>query len=175
MPIDEERAHRRIGFLQSSTCTPVHVDRHRRDLVRGWCELLREHADLARQKAAWFHPYGSKARWGERLFCFVPRRMKWKWRKADRHSDTTGRPADVTVGSTDARKRWFELLRRAIDRDQIVRVRHRYRDEPALLVSEEHYRSLERAADDDPLRGLLGDAGRSGSRRRSTDPPPEPA
>lgn len=157
-----------MGFLRSSTCTPVQVDSHRRALIRGWCELIRERLELAREKAAWFRPYGSEDATPGRRFCFVLGRMKWTWRRADRRRDTTGRPADLNVGSTDARKRWFELLRRVIEQGQLVRVRHRYFDGPALLMSEEHYRKLERAAGGDPLLALLG-----GSDPDSDSPDPE--
>lgn len=96
--------------------------------------------------------------------------MKWIWRRVDRRRDTTGRPADLNVGSTDARKRWFELLRRAIERGELVRVRHRYFDGPALLMSEEHYRKLEQAAEGGSLLALLG----AGSDHDSDSPDSDP-
>lgn len=72
--------------------------------------------------------------------------MKRTWREADRRNDSSGRRVGLTVGSSDARARWFDLLRRVLEGGELVRVRHQYFDEPVLLVREEHYRNLEAAA-----------------------------
>lgn len=147
MDSNDRSARRHIRWLRSSSCTTVRLERRRRALIRGWQELIRERAALARDKEAWFRPCGSGDRRRQpRRFCFVLRRMKRTWREADRRNDATGRPVGVTVGSSDARARWFDLLRRVLEADELVRVRHQYFDEPVLLVTEEHYRELETAA-----------------------------
>lgn len=79
-------------------------------------------------------------------FCFARRRMKIRWREADRRSDREGRPADETVGATSARRAWARILRSTIVHGALVRIRHQYHDEPALLVSESVFRNLERRA-----------------------------
>ena len=152
MDIEEAAARRRIGFLRTSTRTAVQVERQREALIRGWLGLIRERASLARDKAAWFRPYGTNGRKPPRRFCFVLHRMKLEWREADRRRDTTGRPADATVGSTEARRTWFEVLHQVLGDGAIVRVRHRSFDEPALVVPEKHYRELERLASREAVR-----------------------
>lgn len=59
---------------------------------------------------------------------------------------------------------WCDLLPWAIERGEVVRVRHRYLDGPALLVSEKHDRELERSAGGDPLLALLRGASDAASR-----------
>lgn len=81
-------------------------------------------------------------------FCFARGRMKIRWREADRCSDREGRPADETVGATSARRDWARILRSTIVHGELVRIRHQYHDEPALLVPESVFRSLERRAGD---------------------------
>lgn len=82
-----------------------------------------------------------------KAYCFHPYRMKRRWREADRAADARGRPADRTLGSTEARSRWFAVLGEVLERDRIVRVRHTSYDGPALIVSEARYRELERRAE----------------------------
>lgn len=147
MDSHDRAARRHIRWLRSSSCTPVRLERRRRALIRGWQALIRERAALARDKEAWFRPDGSgDRRRPPRRFCFVLRRMKRTWREADRRNDSSGRRVGLTVGSSDARARWFDLLRRVLEGGELVRVRHQYFDEPVLLVREEHYRNLEAAA-----------------------------
>jgi len=68
-----------------------------------------------------------------RPFCFELDRMKRSWREADRSADRSGFPVHRTVGSSRARQDWFGLLSDVLCDDQVVRVRHRSQDEPALL------------------------------------------
>lgn len=103
-----------------------------------------ERRALERDKRAWFDASPRPVNDSERPFCFVLERMKLRWRKADRLADTDGRPVDRTVGSTRARQRWFDLLSAVLHSDEVIRVRHRYWDEPAILMRESRYRSLER-------------------------------
>lgn len=76
------------------------------------------------------------------------RRMmaKLRWREADQKADEDGRPARLTLWAAEARHNFFTLLARAINRDEMFRIRHRYWDEPCLLVRESRYRDLERRA-----------------------------
>ncbi|MDH3297708.1 MAG: hypothetical protein OEM23_02995 [Gemmatimonadota bacterium] len=73
--------------------------------------------------------------------------MKRTWRDADRAADLTGQAVHRTVGSSDARNEWFPLLLRVLSRDEVIRIRHRSYDEPAVLMRESTFRNLERAAD----------------------------
>ncbi len=81
-----------------------------------------------------------------RRYCFHPYRMKIRWRKMDRRRDRSGRAVDHTVGSTNARGSWFQLLHRVIEDEEIVRIRHTLHDEPAILMQESRWRALERLA-----------------------------
>jgi hypothetical protein len=81
-----------------------------------------------------------------RRYCFHPYRMKVRWRMMDRRRDRAGRAVDRTVGSTNARARWFQLLHRVIEDEQIVRIRHTAHDEPAILMHESRWRALEHLA-----------------------------
>lgn len=97
-------------------------------------------------------PEGQMAATAEgRRYCFHPYRMKIRWRKADDRHDREGRPADETIGSTEARRRWFELLHRAMSEGEMIRVRHTSSDEPVILVAESLWRTLE--ARSQPRRG----------------------
>jgi len=80
-------------------------------------------------------------------YCFEIRRMRIVWRKADQHYDEAGRPANLTIASSRARRDWAELLWVVMEGDCLVRIRHQHRDEPAILVSESRFRDLERRAD----------------------------
>lgn len=84
-----------------------------------------------------------------RRYCFHPYRMKIRWREMDRRRDRSGRTVDRTIGSTRARRVWFQLLHRVIGRGEIVRIRHTAHDEPAVLLRESRWRALERLAHDD--------------------------
>lgn len=79
-------------------------------------------------------------------YCFAVRRMRVVWRKADRHYDETGRPADLTIASSRARRDWSDLLWLVMNGDYLVRVRHQHRDEPAIILTESRFRKLERRA-----------------------------
>ena len=70
--------------------------------------------------------------------------MKRSWRDTDRAADLTGLAVHRTVGSSDARKEWFRLLSKAIAFDEVIRIRHQYYDEPAILMRESRFRELER-------------------------------
>jgi hypothetical protein len=69
--------------------------------------------------------------------------MKRQWREHDRAADRRGLTVNATVGSTNARKTWFELLNSVIGDDHVIRIRHRYFDEPVLLLRESRFRDLE--------------------------------
>lgn len=78
--------------------------------------------------------------------CFAGRRMKPRWRELDRRRDAAGTPADLTVGSSQARDEWFPLLIGVLERDVLLRIRHRDHDEPVLLLREDRFRRLEELA-----------------------------
>lgn len=143
MDIDDLRERMRFGFLRSSTCTPARIERRRREVLGSWERLRAERRALELDKRAWFDASPRPVDDAARPFCFVLERMKLKWRKADRLADTEGRPVDRTVGSTRARQQWFDLLSTVLHGDQVIRVRHRYWDEPAVLMRESRYRALE--------------------------------
>lgn len=108
--------------------------------------LRRREWDLWRERQRWFEDSPSSWERQHRRFCFVLACMPRRWREADRRNDKRGRSADRTVGSTDARREWFPLLGGVLKSDRLIRIRHRYFDEPALLVRESTFRELERAA-----------------------------
>ena len=99
---------------------------------------------LERDKRLWFESTPRRVD-PERPFCFELERMKRKWRQADRSADRSGLPAHRTVGSTRARQDWFALLSAVLRDNEVVRVRHRCHDEPALLMRESRFRELEKA------------------------------
>ncbi|MFQ5528992.1 MAG: hypothetical protein ACE5FP_01455 [Gemmatimonadota bacterium] len=70
--------------------------------------------------------------------------MRRTWRDADRAADLAGLAVHRTVGSTRARKEWFLLLSEAVNRDEVIRIRHKSYDEPAVLMRESRFRELER-------------------------------
>lgn len=71
------------------------------------------------------------------------KRMKRTWREADRQADANGTPVSRTLGSSQARREWFEILTGVLLGDDIIRIRHRYYDEPAILIRESLFRRLE--------------------------------
>lgn len=83
-----------------------------------------------------------------RPFCFQLLRMRIVWREADRHYDERGRPADLTIASSRARRDWADILRLVMSEGCMVRIRHQHRHEPAVLVAESRLRELERRAGD---------------------------
>lgn len=82
-----------------------------------------------------------------RPFCFAVRRMRRVWRAADRHYDQRGRPVNLTIASSRARRDWADVLYLVMAEGALVRVRHQNRDEPAIMVAESEFRRLERRAD----------------------------
>ncbi|MCL7978715.1 MAG: hypothetical protein M8865_02365 [marine benthic group bacterium] len=114
----------------------------RRDLIDSWEKLERERAAFERQKQIWFNDSPRPVD-ASRPFCFVATRMKRTWREHDRAADRRGLTVNATVGSTNARKTWFELLSSVIGDDHVIRIRHRYFDEPVLLLRESRFRDLE--------------------------------
>lgn len=83
---------------------------------------------------------------GRHPYCFAIQRMRVVWRKADRHYDETGRPVNLTIASSRARRDWSDVLWLVMDGNYLVRVRHQHRDEPAIIVTESRFRELERRA-----------------------------
>lgn len=141
---DKRRERFRLNILRrSSTCTPVQVERWAKEVHAAWLELVAEREAFERDKRNWL---GSSPRRLDpvRPFCFVLYRMKRKWREADRRADRSGFPVHRTVGSTQARQDWFRLLSAVLCDNEMIRVRHRYHDEPAILMSESRFRRLER-------------------------------
>ena len=138
--------------LHSSSCTPVHLEGRRRQLIRAWHAIHAARKRLAHSKQIWFDDAPPPLN-VERRFCFVLRRMKRKWREADRAADLSGLAVHLTVGSTKARRDWFSLLTRVLDDDNVIRIRHRYYDEPAVLISESRFRNMEGAETRFPARG----------------------
>jgi hypothetical protein len=121
------------------------LERLRRELQRSWKRLEVERAALEREKRAWFED-GPRPSSKIRPFCFVEYRMKRRWRDQDRSADISGLTVNETIGSTNARRAWFRLLDAVIAQDQVIRVRHRHHDEPAILLRESRFRSLETLA-----------------------------
>ena len=121
------------------------VDFHERLRFESWLALRIERVALARDKRDWF---GAAPRPvdPEHPFCFALDRMKRIWRERDRHADTSGFPVHRTIGSTNARIEWFRILTAVIENDEVIRVRHRYFDEPVILSRESRFRALERDA-----------------------------
>lgn len=78
--------------------------------------------------------------------CFDRSRMKRKWLEADRRSDASGCPASETVSTSRARRYWSELVHQVLVGNAVVRIRHHDFDEPALLVRESRFRTMEREA-----------------------------
>lgn len=91
-------------------------------------------------------PDGLSTRPDQGGYCYVLRRMRRSWREADRRSDREGRAADLTIGSTRTRRNWSEVLHRVMEEGAVIRIRHHYVDEPALLVPESAFRELEARA-----------------------------
>ena len=135
----------RWGLLRSSRCTVVQLERRRKELLAEWARLKEERRALERERDIWLWDGPRPVPAATWPFCFVPGRMKRRWREADRDNDSTGRPVDRTIGATAMRRRWFELLAAVIRDDTVVRIRHRYEDEPAVLMRESRFREMERA------------------------------
>ena len=142
---DYDRHERiRSNRLYSCDCTPVHLERRRRELHRAWRAIHGARKRLAHSKQIWFDDAPPPLS-VERAFCFVLRRMKRKWREADRAADLSGSAVHRTVGSTQARRDWFPLLARVLTNDDVIRIRHQLYDEPAVLIRESRFRELEGA------------------------------
>jgi hypothetical protein len=146
MQDDERRERFRFNTLRfPSRCTPVQVERRAREVFAAWLDLRAERKALDRDKRIWLDDAPRRLD-PLRPFCFVLERMKRKWREADRRSDRSGLPVHRTVGSTRAREDWFGLLSAVLLDDDVIRVRHRSYDGPAVLMSESRFRALEKAA-----------------------------
>jgi hypothetical protein len=145
MSNDHGTKHLRFHFLRHSSCTPGQVERRAREVFRSWLKLREERKALERDRRIWLESAPRRVD-PMRPFCFELDRMKRNWRDADRRADLSGFPAHRTVGSTRARADWFRLLSAVLLDDELIRVRHRYHDEPALLVLESRFRELEKAA-----------------------------
>ncbi len=145
MANDDGRERFRFHLRRLSSCTPVQVEGRAREVFRAWLELRAERKALEREKRIWFESAPRRVD-PVRPFCFELDRMKRNWRQADRSADRSGFPARRTVGSTRARQDWFGLLSVVLHDDEVVRVRHRYHDEPALLMRESRFRELEKTA-----------------------------
>ncbi|MEE9576423.1 MAG: hypothetical protein V3W35_03340 [Gemmatimonadota bacterium] len=145
MADDDGRERLRFHLLRLSSCTTAQVERRAREVLRGWRKLRAERKALERDKRLWFESTPRRVD-PERPFCFELDRMKRKWREADRSADRSGFPAHRTVGSSRARQDWLALLSVVLCDDEVVRVRHRCHDEPALLMRESRFRELEKAA-----------------------------
>lgn len=152
--MDDDHEHERIrrNSLRFCKCTPVHLERRRRELNRAWHAIQAARKRLARSKQIWFDDAPPPLS-AERRFCFVLQRMKRKWREADRAADLSGFAAHRTVGSTKARRDWFLLLTQVLDDDDVIRIRHRSYDEPAVLIRESRFRELEGGVTGFPARG----------------------
>lgn len=148
-----------------STCTPVHLERVRRALIDSWEALESERAALERQKQIWLSDSPRPVD-PTRPFCFEASRMKRQWREHDRAADRQGLAVHATIGSTRARMKWFELLSNVIGDDHVIRIRHRYFDEPVLLLRESRFRDLEGTAPS------LANSGRPGAESANTAPTP---
>ena len=127
-------------------------------VYESWCRVREARVHLERAKRNWYDDSPRPVDRG-RPFCFVLRRMRRTWREADRANDRAGFPVHRTVGSTDARRNWSDVLGGVIRADEVIRIRHQHDDEPAILIRESRFRALERAApgllDTDSRDGLL--------------------
>lgn len=135
-------AELRFNLLRLSTCTAVHVEKRREEVYRSWLALRAERAEFDRQKRMWLEA-SPRPIDPTRPFCYTPHRMKRIWRDMDRLADQLGFPVHETIGSTNARREWFRILLAAIESDAVIRIRHRYNDEPAVLMRESRFRDLE--------------------------------
>lgn len=144
---DDDRWERfRFNSLRfPSTRTAVRVEKRAQEVHAAWLELRAERKAFERDKRIWLAA-APRPLDPLRPFCFVLGRMKRKWREADRLADRSGFPAQRTIGSTQARDDWFRLLAAVLGDDEVIRVRHRYHDTPAILMSEARFRVLEKAA-----------------------------
>ena len=143
----------RYELLRLSSCTHAQLERARTHLYNSWLALQAQRTALERDRRIWFSTSPRPVD-PERPFCFVPYRMKRRWRDRDRSADTSGFPVHETIGSSNARKEWFRLLSDVIAEDSVVRIRHRYCDEPAILVREKRFRDLEKRASEHSRPGI---------------------
>ena len=142
--MDEYDRHRRMrtDSLRLCNCTPVHLERRRQQLNRAWRALHSARKRLARSKQTWFDNTPRPLPRNQ-PFCFVLRRMRRTWREADRVADLSGLAVHHTIGSTDARKTWFPVLNGVLVDDEVIRIRHRSYDKPAVLIKESRFRKME--------------------------------
>ncbi len=142
----------RFSRLRASNRTHVQVERAARIVYRSWARVCeaKKHLDCAKRN--WYNDSPRPIVDPGRPFCFVLRRMKRSWREADRHNDLSGFPVNRTVGASEARRNWSEVLNGVIANDQVVRIRHQHADEPAILITEARFRALEGSAPPDVVR-----------------------
>lgn len=136
----------RFSRLLSSNCTRVRIERIARIVYRSWARVCAAKKHLERAKRHWYDGSPRPVVDPGRPFCFVLRRMRRTWRDADRRNDLIGFPVNRTVGATETRRNWSEVLHRVLEDDEVVRIRHQYADEPAILITEARFRALERTA-----------------------------
>jgi len=91
--------------------------------------------------------------------------MKRSWREADRRNDLSGFAVNRTVGASEARRNWSQVLNGVIAHDQVVRIRHQHADEPAVLITEARFRALESSAPPDVVHAERISRGRRRGRR----------
>ena len=135
----------RTNRLRSSKCTHVQLEKTKRMVYESWLRVREARIHLERAKRNWYDDSPRLVNRG-RPFCFVLRRMRRTWRQADRANDRAGFPVHRTVGSSETRRNWAEILHSVIGEDHVIRIRHQHRDEPAILITESRFRALERAA-----------------------------
>lgn len=137
----------RINRLRSSRCTHVQLEKTKRMVYESWLRVREARIHLERAKRNWYDDSPRPVNRG-RPFCFVLRRMRRTWRQADRANDCAGFPVHRTVGSTETRRNWSEILHAVMGDDHVIRIRHQNCDQPAILITESRFRALERAAPD---------------------------
>lgn len=122
-----------------------------RIVYRSWDRVCAAKKHLDRAKRHWYDGSPRPVVDPGRPFCFVLRRMRRSWRDADRLNDVTGLAVHRTVGASETRRHWSEVLRRVLDDDEVIRIRHQHADEPAILITEARFRALERTAPSDVI------------------------
>lgn len=155
----------RFSRLRSSNRTHVQVERAARIVYRSWARVCDAKKHLERAKRNWYDDSPRPIVDPGRPFCFVLRRMKRSWRDADRRNDLSGFAVHRTVGASEARQNWSEVLNGVLDDDEVVRIRHQHADEPAVLITEARFRALEGSAPPDVVHAERISPGRRHDRR----------
>lgn len=136
----------RFSRLLSSNCTRARIEIIARRVYRSWARVCAAKKHLERAKRHWYDGSPRPIVDAGRPFCFVLRRMRKTWRDADRKNDLIGFAVNRTVGATETRRNWSEVLNRVLADDEVIRIRHQHADEPAILITEARFRALERTA-----------------------------